>query len=281
MKNKFIVDSPSNLNDYALSHLKKHGEVLAITSSYIGAHEKEKSSIPIINGAANPITCIYKGKNQSIKNEGNDSLDKNEAFRFIIEKTREEKLDLISFGPLTNFALAIINDHTLSKRVNHIYIMGGGHAFGNASPSAENNIFTDPEAAKIVFESEIPISLVTLDCLYQVDIKNKYIQSLEYRKENADKSLQFNDNTLSDDNYCRLKILHELITAMVATNSINFTSEYHFVGIETKGKITRGKTVIDVTNVLNKKANAKVICKIEELDLINEIKKTQNKEVLI
>ena len=45
--------------------------------------------------------------------------------------------------------------------------MGGSIAGGNASPAAEANIYNDPEAAKIVFESGIPITMVGLGATHQ------------------------------------------------------------------------------------------------------------------
>ena len=63
-------------------------------------------------------------------------------------------------------ALALQKEPRLVEKVEHLTMMAGGMDFGNATPMAEFNIYADPEAAKIVFESAIPKTMVPLDPLY-------------------------------------------------------------------------------------------------------------------
>ena len=73
-------------------------------------------------------------------------------------------LEIIALGPLTNVARAINRGPDQMKRVKHIYVMGGAvEVPGNVTPTAEFNIYADPHAASIVFDSGIPITLVGLD----------------------------------------------------------------------------------------------------------------------
>ncbi len=75
-----------------------------------------------------------------------------------------DELELIAVGPLTNLAAAIDADPTLPRRIRQVTIMGGAAlAPGNASAAAEANILHDPEAAKVVFDAEWPITMVGLD----------------------------------------------------------------------------------------------------------------------
>jgi len=74
------------------------------------------------------------------------------------------ELEIIALGPLTNVARAISRGPNQMRRVKHIYVMGGAvEVAGNVTPSAEFNIYADPHAASIVFDSGIPITLVGLD----------------------------------------------------------------------------------------------------------------------
>jgi len=86
-------------------------------------------------------------------------------------------LTLIAVGPLTNVALALQRDLEGMKKLKEVVIMGGAvRVKGNVTPYAEFNIFVDPLAAKIVFESGLPITLVPLDVTHQVCLTPKVIE---------------------------------------------------------------------------------------------------------
>jgi purine nucleosidase len=74
------------------------------------------------------------------------------------------ELELLATGPLTNIGTAIKRDAASFAKVKHLYLMGG--AFWLDRP--EHNIKCDPEAAKIVFESGIPITAIGLDLTLRV-----------------------------------------------------------------------------------------------------------------
>lgn len=78
--------------------------------------------------------------------------------------TNAHDITLVTLGPLTNVAVALLSEPELAQKVSHCYIMGGiGSGHGNVTPLAEFNIWVDPEAAKIVFESGMPITMVGWD----------------------------------------------------------------------------------------------------------------------
>ncbi len=73
-------------------------------------------------------------------------------------------ITLVTLGPLTNVALALLREPALAAQVERCYIMGGiGAGHGNVTPTAEFNIWVDPEAAKIVFESGMKLTMVGWD----------------------------------------------------------------------------------------------------------------------
>jgi purine nucleosidase len=105
--------------------------------------------------------------------EGEDwwTLFPGHAHELITKTARQfpEELTLIAVGPLTNLALGIERDFEGMKRLKEIVIMGGAvRTSGNVTPYAEFNIYSDPLAAQIVFESGIPMTLVPLDVTHQV-----------------------------------------------------------------------------------------------------------------
>ena len=74
------------------------------------------------------------------------------------------ELTLVTLGPLSNIAVALLRDPSLAQKVKRCVMMGGtSDAHGNVSAVAEYNIWADPEAAKIVFDSGMPITMVGWD----------------------------------------------------------------------------------------------------------------------
>ncbi len=71
------------------------------------------------------------------------------------------EITLITLGPLTNIALALLREPRLAEWVKECYVMGGAACtVGNVTPAAEFNIWCDPEAAQIVFHSGMKILMV-------------------------------------------------------------------------------------------------------------------------
>src|SRR3954469_4063034 len=76
-------------------------------------------------------------------------------------------ITLVPVGPLTNIATAIQKEPRIVERIPEIVIMGGAHDHGNATASAEFNIWLDPEAARIVVNCGRPIRMVPLDATHR------------------------------------------------------------------------------------------------------------------
>jgi len=101
------------------------------------------------------------------------------ANELITEMARQypDELTLIATGPLTNLALALQRDKEGMQKLKEVVIMGGAvRTKGNITPHAEFNIFSDPLAAKIVFESGLPITLVPLDVTHQVFFTSRWME---------------------------------------------------------------------------------------------------------
>ncbi len=74
---------------------------------------------------------------------------------------------LVATGPLTNVALFMARYPELETRLERIVIMGGAIGLGNVTPAAESNVWTDPEAASRVFQSDVEVTMVGLDVTHQ------------------------------------------------------------------------------------------------------------------
>lgn len=175
-------------------------------------------------------------------------------------KANSGKLQIIALGPLTNIAKAILQYPDLKDHVARIVLMGGGHAFGNVTPSAEFNIYADAEAAKIVFESGIPVVMVGLDATHDLSVCKKEAAMLfegENAKQNILKQL-LEDLILACEKFFDVEEahLHDVLAVIATYDEKVISGDHYHVDIETKGSVTYGKTVVDIYNVLNKEKNA-------------------------
>ncbi len=93
------------------------------------------------------------------------------AVDFIIDTLRAEPegtVTLCPLGPLTNIATALTKAPDIASRIQEIVLMGGAYfEVGNITPTAEFNIYVDPEAAKIVFACGAPITVMPLDVTHK------------------------------------------------------------------------------------------------------------------
>lgn len=81
----------------------------------------------------------------------------------------EKSVALAVLGPMTNLALALRKDATLAQRLGPVAIMGGARSEGgNITPSAEYNVWADPEAADEVLRSGCDVVMFGLDATHQV-----------------------------------------------------------------------------------------------------------------
>lgn len=83
---------------------------------------------------------------------------------FIVDTLRAQKATICALGPLTNVALALIKAPDIADNIDEIVLMGGGlFEGGNVTPAAEFNIYVDPHAADVVFQSGVKITVFPLD----------------------------------------------------------------------------------------------------------------------
>jgi len=125
--------------------------------------------MPMLNQLVRAIEVHGSGGIGDIEiREPEKKLEKEHGADFLIRTFMEnDDISLITLGPLTNVAQAILKEPELKKRIPEILCMGGSATSGNATPAAEFNILVDPEAAKIVFESGIPIKMAGLNLTRQ------------------------------------------------------------------------------------------------------------------
>jgi purine nucleosidase len=177
---------------------------------------------------------------------------------------------LVGIAPLTNIAVALRKDPTIAKKVKHTYLMAGSNQFlGNVTPAAEYNVWVDPEAAKIVYHSGMPITMVGWEiCLrYSVLDQASWDRIEEMGTPEAIYFAKVNSHVKA---FC---IEHQKLDgsthpdavtmAMVIDPSIILDSKMKYVDIEVDSELTRGMTVVDELGVLEKEPNINIVYKAD------------------
>lgn len=172
-----------------------------------------------------------------------------------IVKAHPGEVTIITLGPLTNVAMAFMKEPSIVPLVKEIVSIAGSfglnkYAFANATgdtPQSEWNVFVDPEAAKLVFESGAPIRAVGLDVATHFDVNlseaqlSKLKSSPRAEAKLAEKMVRFVQGR-GFESYCVL--IDSMAVAAVIDPSLVGTVKAR-VGIETKGELTLGQTVAD------------------------------------
>jgi inosine-uridine nucleoside N-ribohydrolase len=161
------------------------------------------------------------------------------------------KLTIVAIGPLTNLALAWKSDPRTMRKAGHIITMGGAfHVPGNTGPVAEFNYYVDPEAAHIVLNSGIPVTVIPLDVTHQVVVMRK---EMEYRAKRRASTVAMTVLEMTRE-YMRYHMdtqgfnggyLHDPMAVAVAVDRTLVKTRKVRVDVETTGTYTRGMTVSD------------------------------------
>jgi pyrimidine-specific ribonucleoside hydrolase len=156
---------------------------------------------------------------------------------------------LVATAPLTNVALLLRARPRLRDRIERICLMGGSLGEGNTTASAEFNIWQDPEAAAIVFESGIPISMMGLDVTHRAlflepDVARLaalgtraariWVDLLRFFAVYHRRRYGWDGSPIHD----AVAVAHLAVPGLVTTRTLR-------VDVETQGDLTRGRTVAD------------------------------------
>lgn len=180
--------------------------------------------------------------------------DRRHGVRFLIEEVRAHPgCWLIPTGPLTNIALALREAPDLRQHLAGISLMGGSAEGGNATPAAEYNIYADPEAAAIVFESGIPIWMVGLNLTRQALTTDDEVRRLRdigtALGKVAAELLEFYNGTARRVFGRAGGYLHDPCAVAWLIDPAVVAFRPMHVAVELQGALTRGMTVCDARYV--------------------------------
>ena len=196
------------------------------------------------------------------------------AVEFLVETYRAatDQIVLVPTGPLTNIATALTLEPRLADLIPHMIIMGGAHHTGNITPSAEFNVWADPEAARVVLTSGVRrITLVPLDATHRATVSLADCAAfralgtpagtatavfVERRIHGYDEGQPMSrpGSAPVHDALC--------IAALIEPDII--TTRRLYVDVEVQGELTVGQTVIDVSGRARRAPNCDVAFDADE-----------------
>lgn len=269
MKRMIIDCDPGHDDMVALILAHRHADVLGITTVSGNAPLAATTAnalmvtalldaeTPVHTGAAKPLVgepihaAVVHGENglAGVDRLPHDhTVASDDAVGFLLDAAAED-VWIVPLGPLTNIALAIERDPDWVRRIAGISLMGGSAGPGNATPTAEFNIFADPEAAARVFSSGADITMCGLNLTHQLRTDDAISARLHAVGSPAARLAAQAFDHLHD----RMDVLigqrdaalHDPCAVLAVTHPELLESEPRAVAVETKGELTRGMTVVD------------------------------------
>lgn len=229
-------------------HLEPHGPevpvypgaALALDGSRLNRNESR-----MIHGAEG-MGAMFDDKKRLRRPSGGSSKP---AWEVIVEEAarRGSALTIITLGPLTNLALALRRAPGVLSRVRKVVVMGGAARMpGNVTPAAEFNIYCDPLAAKEVFSSGLPVTMVGLD------VTRRALMSVDELEGGGSFRAALRDLTKVYARFSRKRrgtddiTLHDPLALAVAMKPDLVETIPCRVDVDASRGIARGMTVVDL-----------------------------------
>jgi len=169
-----------------------------------------------------------------------------EIIRRIVRENPGE-ITIVAVGPLTNVAMALRADPELASMIPAIAIMGGSLSGGNITPAAEFNFYVDPEAARIVFDANIPLTMVGLDVTRKCLVSEQHIKQLEAASnpvsQAAGKIMRATYERMRHGGEVTEIALHDALAVASLIDHDVITRKDYYVEVETFGEWTAGQTL--------------------------------------
>jgi len=276
---KVLLDADTGVDDALgilyLAHAQNEGRVDVVATGTVGGNihvdvstrntlklwELAGLDVPVAKGANKPLLAPLHAAPHVHGDDGlaNTNLAPprsmttgEHAVEQIIRLSHEHagELTVLAFGPLTNLGIAFVRDPQLAERLERVVLMGGAIAAGNVTPVAEANIANDPEAARMVYTSGVPITMVGLGVTHQTVLLEEDLAAL-VRLDSDRARFVLHIMRFMMDAYHKLGheppicVLHDPLAAGVCVDPGLVQTQPLHVEIETRGQFTRGMTIAD------------------------------------
>lgn len=182
---------------------------------------------------------------------------------FIVETLRAEPpgtVTIFSESPLTNLAMALVKAPDVASRIAEIVLMAGAYfEVGNITPSAEFNIYVDPQAADIVLKAGIPTVMLPLDVTHKLLTTPERLQRFVHLGNRSGRvvrgMLGFSENfDLNKYGWAGAPLHGPTVPAYLLDPGI-FQGRQANVSVEMRGELTFGMTVVDYWGITDRPRN--------------------------
>ncbi|MBX9616337.1 MAG: nucleoside hydrolase [Caulobacteraceae bacterium] len=221
-----------------------------------------REDVPVFAGAARPLRREPAGAGEFHGAEGLGDLEAVEpqapaadgtAVEAIVQRVMAapgRSVALAVMGPMTNLALALRAEPRLAARLGPVVVMGGARSEGgNITPSAEFNIWADPEAAAEVFASGCEMVVFGLDATHQVRASEDRIAALEAAGGAAARTaaamMRFSQRIEREVVGWDAAPLHDPCTVAWLLRPDLFRLQPCAIAVETESALTRGHTAVE------------------------------------
>ena len=174
-------------------------------------------------------------------------------------------LVIVTLAPLTNLALAVAKKPSIVKQVGRCVIMGGAPCCeGNVTPAAEYNIWVDPESARVVMLSGMPVELIGWQLSRGEAVLNRRdIQEVqELGTDLARFAIECNSHSRTSYKVQTgedgISLPDPVAMCLAIDPSVGTSWSEHYVDVETRSELTRGMTVVDRLNVAGDERNREI-----------------------
>ena len=243
-----------------------------------------RRDVPVCAGLARPLDAGRRAQLEWLESRGRlerlvpqvaPAAGDPDAVEFLVQSVLESpgEIALVTIGPLSNVASALRREPGLAEKIPRIVMMGGAATVpGNITPAAEFNLWADPEAAAIVFESGVPITMVGLDVCEQTHLHEQAVRRLEAAPSEL---ARFVARAVAPWIALRRAVygasdlhLYDSLAVAVAFRPGLVRTQEAYVEVETEGTHTAGATVAHLNPVLRaafarREPNADVALELE------------------
>lgn len=290
MPRKIIIDTDPGQDDAVAILLAlaspEEIEVLGIVAvaGNVGVHQNAinarkvvelsgRRDIPVYKGSVRPlhrhlVTAEHvhgdTGLNGPDLPEPTIPLQPQHGVDYIVETlmgAEPRTITLCTLGPLTNIALALIREPAIAERIQEIVMMGGAYfEGGNITPSAEFNIYVDPEAADVVMRCGAPITIMPLDVTHMMQSTPARLDAIRAIGNRSGQAVY--DMLTFSEGFDLKKYgwdgapLHDPTVIAYLLEPGIFEGRHCNVTVETASELTVGMTVADYWHVTGRAYNA-------------------------
>ncbi|MCU0567829.1 MAG: nucleoside hydrolase [Oculatellaceae cyanobacterium Prado106] len=174
-----------------------------------------------------------------------------------------EPITVATLGPLTNLAIALIQEPGIIPKIQEVVIMGGAASQGNVTASAEFNFYADPHAASVVFTSGLPLTMIGLDVTHTVLTTPERLEQIRaiatpVAHQSANMLATYGTHDVEKFGMPGSPLHDPCVIAYLLQPDL-FVGKSLYVAIETQSELTFGKSVVDLWGSHGQPANAQVI----------------------